>query len=115
MKTRLIKGEDLEDGMTLVGFMERTATISRVRKGRQYVNFHNDTLGINDRVALDFELFVVAPEEPEEEKRYLVCNGCGEAFDNITAAYEHGVYIPGPDNSWCGEEGFVIAPESEAL
>jgi hypothetical protein len=50
-----------------------------------------------------------------DEKQYLVCNGCGEAFDNITAAYEHGVYIPGPDNSWCGEEGFVIAPESEAL
>ena len=50
-----------------------------------------------------------------DEKQYLVCNGCGEAFDNITAAYEHGVYIPGPDNSWCGDEGFVIAPESEAL
>ena len=50
-----------------------------------------------------------------DEKQFLVCRGCGEAFDNITAAYEHGVYIPGPDNSWCGEEGFVIAPESEAL
>ena len=50
-----------------------------------------------------------------DEKQYLVCNGCGEAFDSITAAHEHGVYIPGPDNSWCGDEGFVIAPESEAL
>ena len=50
-----------------------------------------------------------------DEKQYLVCNGCGEAFDNITAAHEHGVFIPGPDPSWCGEVGFDIVPESEAL
>jgi len=49
------------------------------------------------------------------EKLYLVCIGCGEAFDNITAAHEHGVFIPGPDPSWCGEDGFNIMPESEAL
>jgi hypothetical protein len=49
------------------------------------------------------------------EKMFLVCIGCGEAFDSMTAAHEHGVFIPGPDPSWCGEEGFNIMPESEAL
>jgi predicted nucleic acid-binding Zn-ribbon protein len=49
------------------------------------------------------------------EKQYLVCIGCGEAFDDITAAHEHGVFIPGPDPSWCGENGFQIVPESEAF
>jgi hypothetical protein len=110
MKTRLIKGEDLEDGMTLVGFMNKTATISRVRKGRKYVHFHNDTLGINDRVTLDFEVFVVAPEE-EPDKPVLICRGCDEVFDSITAAHEHGVFIPGPDPAWCGEAGFDLAPK----
>jgi len=45
----------------------------------------------------------------------LVCINCGEAFDSITAAHEHGVFIPGPDPSWCGENGFAILPESEAM
>ena len=49
------------------------------------------------------------------EKQYLVCNGCGEAFDSITAAHEHGEFIPGPDPQWCGEDGFVITDESEAF
>ena len=67
-----------------------------------------DQHSINDIGGLRVELV-------PDEKQYLVCNGCGEAFDNITAAHEHGVYIPGPDPSWWGDEGFVIAPESEAL
>jgi hypothetical protein len=50
-----------------------------------------------------------------DEKQFLVCRGCGEAFDNITSAHEHGEFIPGPDPSWCGEAGFDIAPESEAF
>lgn len=49
------------------------------------------------------------------EKPYLVCRGCGEAFDSLIPAHEHGAYIPGPDPSWCGEAGFDIVPESEAL
>jgi hypothetical protein len=52
---------------------------------------------------------------PPKEKQYLVCINCGEAFDSITAAHEHGVFIPGPDPSWCGEDGFNILPESEAF
>ena len=50
-----------------------------------------------------------------EEKQYLVCVGCGEAFEDITSAHQHGVFIPGPDPSWCGENGFQIVPESEAF
>lgn len=50
-----------------------------------------------------------------DEKQYLVCINCGEAFDSMTAAHEHGVFIPGPDPQWCGEEGFYIAPKSEAF
>jgi hypothetical protein len=61
------------------------------------------------------EIGGVQVEAVPDEKQYLVCINCGEAFDSITAAHEHGVYIPGPDPSWCGEEGFNIMPESEAL
>jgi hypothetical protein len=50
-----------------------------------------------------------------EEKPYLVCRGCGEAFDEVQPARDHGTFIPGPDPSWCGEAGFDIVPESEAL
>jgi len=50
----------------------------------------------------------------EQEKQYLVCNGCGEAFDDITAAHEHGVSDP-QSKTWCGDNGFVILPESEAM
>ncbi len=52
---------------------------------------------------------------PNEEKLYLVCNGCGEAFDEIQTAQEHGQFVPGMDPSWCGEDGFAILPESEAF
>lgn len=52
---------------------------------------------------------------PEQEKMYLVCKGCGEAFDSIPGAHEHGVFIAGPDPTWCGENGFDLVPESEAL
>jgi hypothetical protein len=51
----------------------------------------------------------------EQETMFLVCRGCGEAFDSITPAHEHGVFIAGPDPSWCGEAGFDIVPESEAF
>lgn len=53
--------------------------------------------------------------EVDEEKPYLVCRGCGEAFDDLTAAHQHGTFIAGPDPSWCGEAGFDIVPESEAV
>jgi hypothetical protein len=41
----------------------------------------------------------------------LICRGCDERFHDMTAAQEHGVFIPGPDPSWCGEAGFDLAPE----
>jgi len=45
------------------------------------------------------------------EQPVLICRGCEETFDSITAAHEHGVFIPGPDPSWCGEAGFDLAPK----
>ncbi len=48
------------------------------------------------------------------EKMYLVCNGCGEAFDDIQAAHQHGASDP-QSKTWCGDDGFVILPESEAM
>lgn len=50
----------------------------------------------------------------EPEKLYLVCNGCGEACDSIETAREHGVRNP-QSLVWCGDDGFVIQSESEAL
>jgi hypothetical protein len=67
-----------------------------------------DSISINDIGGVVVDLV-------PDEKQYLVCNGCGEAFDSITAAHEHGVFIAGPDPTWCGENGFAILPESEAM
>jgi hypothetical protein len=53
--------------------------------------------------------------QPDGEKMYLSCRGCGEVFDSIIPARDHGSFIPGPDPSWCGEDGFDIIPESEAF
>jgi hypothetical protein len=49
-----------------------------------------------------------------EEKRVLVCRGCGEACDGIISAHEHGQSDPSGCAGWCGEEGFDLVPESEA-
>lgn len=49
------------------------------------------------------------------EKLFLVCNNCGEAFDDMAAAQSHGTFIPGINPYWCGEEGFAILSESEAM
>jgi hypothetical protein len=48
------------------------------------------------------------------EKMYLVCRGCGEACDDIGTARDHGVSNP-QSKTWCGEDGFDILPESEAM
>ena len=72
-----------------------------------------ETMGFDEHSIND--IGGVRVELVPDEKQYLVCNGCGEAFDSITAAHEHGVFIPGPDPSWCGENGFAILPESEAM
>ena len=50
-----------------------------------------------------------------EEKQYLVCDNCGEAFDDIIPAYEHGTADLSGSAGWCGDNGFSIVPESEAL
>jgi hypothetical protein len=44
----------------------------------------------------------------------LVCNSCGEAFDDLRAAHEHGTSSP-RDMTWCGDEGFSMVPRSEAF
>ena len=49
------------------------------------------------------------------EKQYLVCSRCGEAFDNITSAHEHGTADLSGSAGWCGDDGFNILPESEAF
>lgn len=49
------------------------------------------------------------------EKQYLVCFNCGEAFDSITTAHEHGTADPSGSAGWCGDDGFSIVPESEAF
>lgn len=48
------------------------------------------------------------------EKMYLVCKNCGEAFDTIETAHEHGTVNP-QSQVWCGEDGFDLLPESEAM
>jgi hypothetical protein len=48
------------------------------------------------------------------EKMYLVCKNCGEAFDDMQFALEHGTSDP-QSGVWCGESGFDMMPESEAL
>lgn len=48
-------------------------------------------------------------EEPAgREKVYAVCIECGEAFDDLAVAFEH--YTAG-----CGNEGWAVRPESEAM
>jgi len=49
------------------------------------------------------------------EKQVLVCRNCGEAFDSITLAHEHGTADLSGSAGWCGDEGFNILPESEAF
>lgn len=49
------------------------------------------------------------------ETQFLVCINCGEAFDSITPAYEHGTADLSGSAGWCGDMGFNILPESEAF
>lgn len=72
-----------------------------------------DENSINDIGGVEVSPVVTSRSHPES--LFLVCESCGEAFESIAAAHEHGVFIPGPDPSWCGENGFLILPESEAL
>ncbi len=54
-------------------------------------------------------------EAVPDEKTFLVCKGCGEAFDTMPLAREHGAFISGFNPTWCGEDGFDLVPESEAF
>lgn len=51
----------------------------------------------------------VAPEG-SDQKSYLVCDGCGEAFDTIETANDHELSPDCPN-----EATYTIKPESEAL
>lgn len=163
MKTRVIAGRDLQDGSVLIGFMDRTATISQVRKTDRYVYFRNDTLGLNDRVGVDDEIHIVIDDTPLRMREYdatirisanspdeaaqeilmalgsdenaindiggvqvvpalggdddpcLACRGCGEAFDDLTAARDHGTSNLSGRSYWCGEDGFDLGPRSEVF
>lgn len=49
------------------------------------------------------------------KQQYLACVNCGEVFDSITTAHEHGASDPSGSLGWCGDDGFNIIPESEAF
>lgn len=72
-----------------------------------------ETLGADENSIND--IGGVTVEEIPARKPYLVCRGCGEAFDSLLFARDHGVFIPGLNPAWCGEAGFDIVPEEEAL
>ena len=63
----------------------------------------------NEEFVAEVLTVVYPPATSDEEKLYLVCRQCGEAFDEIGTAASH---EPGT----CGsDQGFDILPESEAL
>lgn len=47
-----------------------------------------------------------------EETLYVVCLGCGEAFDDLVIAKQHEADSKDPS---CTSEGYEILPESEAM
>lgn len=49
-----------------------------------------------------------------EEKLYLVCEDCGEAFDAIETAHAHECEYNADRRDWI-ESGYKIKPESEAM
>lgn len=55
---------------------------------------------------------------PTREFLYLTCRGCGETFRedvHLLIVQEHGNSDPSGSAGWCGEDGFDLVPESEAL
>jgi len=46
----------------------------------------------------------------EQEKLYLVCENCGEAFDELQAAKAHEIFMGCED-----ETVYRVLPESEAM
>lgn len=51
--------------------------------------------------------------KPDNQRPMLVCRGCGEAFDHLVHAQEHGAVVSGTD--WCGDDGFDILSVTEAM
>lgn len=49
-----------------------------------------------------------------EDGPMLVCNNCGEAFDDLQAAHEHGPSNP-QSQTWCGDDGFSLMSRAEAM
>lgn len=52
----------------------------------------------------DLPLTIVSREEWDAPTMYVVCRGCGEAFDDLAIAYAHS-----------GSDGWDVLPESEAM
>lgn len=120
-----ILAKDLKEGMTVINPLsrERHKLIDvRVGNVRVYVAYRN-SIGalLQDRLSRYAELELVSDEtEVPGDALYLVCRGCGEVFrqgpeqDFLLMIQEHGVSDP-QSKSWCGDKGFDIVPESEAL
>lgn len=70
-------------------------------------------VGLSDGRPID--QYIANQGTANAEKMFLVCKNCGEAFDTLQTAHEHGTFISGPDPSWCGEDGFDLVPESDAF
>jgi hypothetical protein len=81
-------------------------TLSRAGADMAQVGIDQIVVEATERI----EVTLVPDETP-----FLVCINCGEAFDNITSAYEHGYSDVSGSAGWCGDEGFNIVPESEAF
>jgi protein-arginine kinase activator protein McsA len=100
MTTKSVFATELEVGMKLALPFGRTATISDKRVGTRYIHVSLDDTNVRTSFDISQEVLIDVTE-----KQYLVCHECGEVFDNIQIASEHGCV--GPEYS--------IVPESEAL
>lgn len=56
----------------------------------------------------DLPLTIVTRKQWDAPAMYVVCRGCGEAFDDLAIAYAHG-------DDGCGSDGWDVLPESEAM
>ena len=103
--------EDSDGNKTVTEYLTHTSAMGEFARLQQS---YTDWLGHEEAVeALRPQAISTIPD-PNDEKQYLVCKGCGEAFDTIDSAHKHGTSDPN-SKSWCGEDGFDLLPESEAL
>lgn len=51
---------------------------------------------------------------PEGPTHYLECHGCGEIFEEFSAALAHFPH-EGPDSDYCEQNSFGIVPAAEVI